>query len=86
MVFTDSATSAPIPSPGHKREPWFKPQRKFLIIPGIKVTVYLPPYFVGLKISDWTVAMAAIAGKLNANEPNDWIEHTPCSDERPRAI
>lgn len=32
-VLTDSATSAPIPSPG------------------IRVTVYLPPYLVGLKIS-----------------------------------
>jgi hypothetical protein len=29
-------------------------------IPGIRVTVYFPPYFVGLKISDWTVAMAAM--------------------------
>jgi len=38
IVFTDSATSAPIPSPG------------------IRVTVYFPPYFVGLKMSDWTVA------------------------------
>lgn len=27
-------------------------------IPGIRVTVYLPPYLVGLKISDWTVAKA----------------------------
>jgi len=33
MVLTDSATSAPIPSPG------------------IRVTVYLPPYLVGLKMS-----------------------------------
>jgi hypothetical protein len=24
--------------------------------PGIRVTVYLPPYLVGLKMSDWTVA------------------------------
>jgi hypothetical protein len=34
IVLTDSATSAPIPSPG------------------IRVTVYFPPYLVGLKISD----------------------------------
>lgn len=27
-------------------------------IPGIRVTVYLPPYLVGLKISDWTLAKA----------------------------
>ena len=26
--------------------------------PGIKVVVYLPPNFVGLNISDWTVAIA----------------------------
>lgn len=29
--------------------------------PGIRVTVYLPPYFVGLKISDWTVAKDRVA-------------------------
>jgi hypothetical protein len=38
MVLTDSATSAPIPSPG------------------IRVTVYFPPYLVGLKISYIAVA------------------------------
>lgn len=27
-------------------------------IPGISVTVYLPPYLVGLKMSDWMDAMA----------------------------
>jgi hypothetical protein len=27
-------------------------------VPGISVTVYLPPYLVGLKMSDCTVAMA----------------------------
>ena len=32
----------------------------FLIVPGMRVTVYLPPYFVGLKISDCTVAMAEV--------------------------
>ena len=38
IVFTDSATSAPMPSPG------------------MRVTVYLPPYLAGLKMSDWIVA------------------------------
>lgn len=62
MVLTDSATSAPIPSPAweltevlnasySKAEPY---QNE----PGIRVTVYFPPNFVGLNISDWTVAMA----------------------------
>lgn len=34
-------------------------------IPGIRVTVYLPPYLVGLKISDWTLAkaVARLAGE-----------------------
>lgn len=39
IVLTDSATSAPIPSPG------------------MRVVVYFPPNLVGLKMSDWTVAM-----------------------------
>src|SRR5271155_6088029 len=38
IVLTDSATSAPIPSPG------------------MRVTVYFPPYLAGLKMSDCTVA------------------------------
>lgn len=59
-VLTDSATSAPIPSP-----------RSLIYIsscvlehaesnytPGIRVVVYFPPYLVGLNISDCTVAIA----------------------------
>ena len=30
--------------------------------PGIRVTVYLPPNLVGLKMSDWTVAKVRVAG------------------------
>lgn len=33
-------------------------------VPGIKVAVYLPPYLVGLKMSDCTVAMPAHELKL----------------------
>lgn len=29
-------------------------------VPGMSVTVYLPPYLVGLKMSDWTLAKAGI--------------------------
>lgn len=29
-----------------------------MAVPGIRETVYLPPNLLGLKMSDWTVAMA----------------------------
>jgi hypothetical protein len=37
-------------------EVWFSERAVVFVVPGIKVTVYFPPYFVGLKISDSTVA------------------------------
>lgn len=56
IVFTDSATSAPIPSPRREESNQSRDLLSIsvcdLSIPGIKVTVYLPPYFVGLKMSD----------------------------------
>jgi hypothetical protein len=30
------------------------------VVPGMRVTVYFPPYLVGLKMSDCTVAYAEI--------------------------
>ena len=80
IVFTDSATSAPIPSPIHasiasvtwstvlyisgRAQAQLSKENSYIkYVPGINVTVYLPPYLVGLKISDWMVAMAAIRGQ-----------------------
>lgn len=31
----------------------------------MRVTVYLPPYLVGLKISDWTLAKAWVIESIN---------------------
>lgn len=66
MVLTDSATSAPMPSPsplGSVNEEQTGDQDKAkaieeVFIPGMRDTVYFPPNFVGLKMSDCTVAIA----------------------------
>ena len=61
MVLTDSATSAPMPSPiSQAQHVLFNIPTTVCFAnnePGISVTVYFPPNFVGLKMSLWTVAM-----------------------------
>ena len=54
-VLTDSATSAPIPSPSQRVISVYLYCRTCLYptcVPGIRVVVYFPPYFVGLNMSD----------------------------------
>ncbi len=66
IVFTDSATSAPMPSPDQvSKQCLLKGRSIFSRAPGMRVVVYFPPYFVGLKISDWTVAIAAYVRQLS---------------------
>ena len=50
----------------------------FFIVPGIRVTVYLPPYLVGLKISDCIVAMAT--------ELNQHFFHSRCKQTKDKDV
>lgn len=58
---TDSETSAPMPSPGKESVSLLRCCHVRLRgrVPGIKVTVYLPPNLLGWKMSDVTVASAS---------------------------
>lgn len=60
ISLTDSETSAPIPSPAHVQKV-DRVYGRLSRVPGIKVTVYLPPNLVGLKMSWVTVAIAVAA-------------------------
>ena len=55
-------------------------------IPGISVTVYLPPYFVGLKMSSSTVAMAfhLLAYQTPIDSNNSFLTSNGCIGTRRR--
>lgn len=70
MVFTDSVTSAPIPSPRYSEiSETFQTIGSEAILPGIKVTVYFPPYLVGFTRSEATVAIAIVEGSPSVSHP-----------------
>jgi hypothetical protein len=69
ISLTDSETSAPIPSPAHCSIS-YRDQGGYRGVPGIRVTVYLPPNLVGLKMSLLTVAIAVACQVLHIVAPS----------------
>lgn len=69
ISLTDSDTSAPTPSPVSYLGTASYFSVWCLIVPGMRVTVYFPPNFVGLKMSWPTVVAIAVRFEFSVENP-----------------